>query len=161
MGWPRINDGLTATQRCYRKHIDERRERGRAFYRLHKEEICAKRREKYKGWGEYERLMDKKRRIRCKMETLTHYGNGKLVCTKCGFDDIRALTLDHINGGGNQHRKKTNMIGGCYFYRRLRNDGFPKGYQTLCMNCQLIKKAENKEVGTKYMEAKKDDININ
>lgn len=26
-------------------------------------------------------------------------------CVKCGFDDIRALQIDHIHGGGNQHKE--------------------------------------------------------
>ncbi|KKL06542.1 hypothetical protein LCGC14_2595010, partial [marine sediment metagenome] len=33
---------------------------------------------------------------------LRYYGRGKLACVHCGFEDIRALTLDHINGGGSK-----------------------------------------------------------
>lgn len=77
---------------------------------------------------------------------LTHYGNGKLECVKCGFNDLRALSIDHINGKGHQHRQGKKAIGNS-FYRQLAKENYPAGYQTLCMNCQWIKKAENREYG--------------
>lgn len=77
-------------------------------------------------------------RERTKSLVLTHYGNGKCACVICGFDDIRALSIDHINNDGAEHRKKI----GCDICRWLVKSNFPKGYQTLCMNCQLIKRAE-------------------
>jgi hypothetical protein len=46
----------------------------------------------------------------------------------------RFLTIDHINGGGSQHRKK---IGHGHFYLWLYNHGYPDGYQVLCMNCNF------------------------
>lgn len=82
---------------------------------------------------------------------LTHYGGGKLACVKCGFNDRRALSLDHIDGGGARQRyedkqQKKRTTGGRVLYARLLRKGFPKGFQTLCMNCQWIKKCENNEV---------------
>jgi hypothetical protein len=77
---------------------------------------------------------------------LTHYGNGKLACSMCGFDDIRALSLDHINGGGNKHCKSLGIKGTLYNW--LIKHNFPEGYQTLCMNCQFIKSVINREVRT-------------
>ncbi len=73
-----------------------------------------------------------------KVDILTHYGGGKCACVKCGFDDIRALTIDHINGGGNRHRNSLCMP----FYQWLVDNDFPLGYRTLCMNCQFIVKAQ-------------------
>jgi hypothetical protein len=78
---------------------------------------------------------------------LTHYGNGKCACVKCGFNDMRALSIDHINGRGNQHRKDTKMTSSYSFYLWLRRQGYPDGYQTLCMNCQVIKRKVNHEAG--------------
>jgi len=74
-----------------------------------------------------------------KIEVLTHYGNGKCACIKCGFWDARALSIDHINGGGSKHIKSL----GKPFYDWLVENNYPDGYQTLCMNCQWIKKAES------------------
>ena len=77
-----------------------------------------------------------------KTVVLTHYGNGKLACIKCGFNNINALSIDHINGGGCQHRRSVHIHS---IYDWLIEHNFPRGYQTLCMNCQWIKKFERKE----------------
>lgn len=85
-------------------------------------------------------------RGRVKLLVLKYYGNGKLACVKCGFTDDRALTIDHINGGGSRHIKGLKLQrGGSSFYHWLIKNNYPVGYQTLCMNCQLIKRFENKE----------------
>lgn len=76
-------------------------------------------------------------------DVLTHYGNGKLVCVECGFSDVRALSIDHINGGGAQDRKRIGS--GVWFYKWLEDANYPQGYQTLCMNCQFIKKHWNRD----------------
>ena len=78
-----------------------------------------------------------------KVNALTHYGGGKLACVKCGYGDIRALSIDHINGEGHKHRQ---LIKGSNIYVWLRKNGYPEGYQTLCMRCQWIKRDENKEL---------------
>jgi hypothetical protein len=75
---------------------------------------------------------------------LTHYGNGKLACVKCGFDDIRALSIDHIDGRGAEHKRSLGISGSLHSW--LLKNHFPEGYQTLCMNCQFIKRYENKEL---------------
>jgi len=74
-----------------------------------------------------------------KAEVLAHYGNGKCACIHCGFSDMRALSLDHISGDGAVHRKRIG-IGGYMLYFRLRKEKYPLGFQTLCMNCQFIKR---------------------
>jgi hypothetical protein len=68
-----------------------------------------------------------------------HYGNGHLACVHCGYTDIRALTIDHANGLNGRKRESSNI----YYWLRVHN--FPEGYQTLCMNCQWIKKHQNHE----------------
>ena len=84
-----------------------------------------------------------------KIETLTHYGNGNLACVRCGFSDIRALSLDHINGRSPADNWRNKARSGYALYRRLRSRGYPAGYQTLCMNCQWIKREENHELWRK------------
>lgn len=97
--------------------------------------------------AKYQKTKDKDRKYykqwwqKLKTEALTYYGNGKLACIRCGFTDIRALTVDHIEGGGYQHR----LILRKNIYVWLRQQGYPEGFQTLCGNCQLIKREENKE----------------
>ena len=85
-----------------------------------------------------------------KIIALTHYGNGKCACVHCGFKDLRALTLDHINGGGSkeraeQKRNHKRVLVGRTLCRWLHLRGFPVGFQTLCMNCQFIKRYTHKE----------------
>lgn len=80
-----------------------------------------------------------------KIKVIRHYSGGKMCCARCKFSDIRTLTLDHINGGGNKHRSE---LGGCKsVYRSLVKNNFPSGYQILCMNCQFIKRVEQNECG--------------
>lgn len=70
-------------------------------------------------------------------------------CVRCGFDDHRALQVDHINGGGNKERKAVSSSGTTYYKFVLRELIEGKGnrkYQLLCANCNWIKKFENKEV---------------
>lgn len=103
----------------------------------------AKRRAKLGSYGnraparEYERQTRQKRKVRL----LEHYGT---KCSKCGFDDIRALSIDHIEGNGAEHRKE---VPGGKLYGWLIRQHFPTGFQTLCMNCQFIKRHENNEWG--------------
>jgi hypothetical protein len=85
--------------------------------------------DKYK---EYSRSYEKKKRI----EVLTHYGNGKMECACCGESIFEFLGLDHINGGGNKHRKS---IGTTRLYDYLRSHGYPDGFQVLCHNCNMAK----------------------
>ena len=80
--------------------------------------------------------------LQLKSEILTHYGDGELACVRCGYTDIRALSIDHINGDGARHRRVEN-IGSLYPW--LKRNQFPSGFQTLCMNCQWVKRVENGE----------------
>jgi hypothetical protein len=47
------------------------------------------------------------------------------------------LTIDHINGGGRQHRLQAGVKGD--FYTWLKRNGFPPGFQVLCWNCNHAK----------------------
>jgi hypothetical protein len=85
------------------------------------------------------REKDKDRRIAAKLLILERYGK---ECQVCGFNDIRALQLDHINGNGNSERIEAGgsvRFSGWRFYNYLIKKGLPDGYQTLCANCNMIK----------------------
>lgn len=75
--------------------------------------------------GYYKRL-----NLKLRLKVLTHLG-GK--CSECGFDDVRALQVDHVNGGGSKDR--------ALFAGREGNEK----YQILCANCNWIKKYVNGE----------------
>lgn len=78
-----------------------------------------------------------------KETVFAHYCNGPIQC-KCGFNDIRALSIDHINGDGAKQKKELGGAGD-RTYRWIKRNNFPTGFQILCMNCQFIKRYENKE----------------
>lgn len=109
------------------EHKRERNECSRRWYYEHRQE---------------QKIRAKQYNLATKREALVYYGNGELACVLCGFDDVRALSIDHIKGRGTQHRRGW---GGIKIYLWLKQQGYPGGYQTLCMNCQFIKRAENKE----------------
>lgn len=103
--------------------------------------------EKHKDYYENYRLQNKEgerakatlKRSVMKIEVLTHYGNGKCACVVCGEKRVACLSIDHINGDGEKHRKRIGIGGGSHFYAWLKHNNYPDGYQTLCMNCQWIK----------------------
>jgi len=64
------------------------------------------------------------------------------------YTDIRALSIDHIHGGGGKHKKVAGS--GSRLYSWLKKNKFPEGFQVLCMNCQFIKKNVEHENGNKH-----------
>lgn len=70
-------------------------------------------------------------------------------CIACGFDDERALQIDHVNGGGLKARRKLKGKGygdACYRHvlKSIRS-GNTREYQILCANCNWIKRHEKRE----------------
>jgi len=57
--------------------------------------------------------------------------------------NIHCLTIDHPNNDGAEERKRIfgkRTTAGQPFYRWLVQNGYPKGYQVLCFNCQWIQR---------------------
>lgn len=69
-------------------------------------------------------------------EVFAAYGGFRCAC--CGETTPEFLTVDHIEGGGNQHRKQL-AAEGITLYRWLKRHGFPPGFQALCANCNTAK----------------------
>ncbi len=66
-------------------------------------------------------------------------------CKECGFDDFRALQIDHIAGGGSKRDTK-GVIRNTRLYRLIvRDPEFRKTVQCLCANHNWIKKYNNGE----------------
>lgn len=67
-------------------------------------------------------------------------------CAKCGFEDIRALQIDHINGEGNKDRKSKGNNSIKYYMSIIISVQEKKNeFQILCANCNWIKRIEEKE----------------
>jgi hypothetical protein len=59
---------------------------------------------------------------------IDYYGG---ACTCCNETNIDTLTVDHIDGGGNKHRKEVGFGIAAW----LKRNNFPLGFQVLCFNC--------------------------
>ena len=127
------------TQMCYKCRVEKPISE---FYATqgHPYTVCAECCKKKRKVPAY-RAREKERFNATKLEVLGHYGkDGKPVCTVCGESRVLCLTIDHINGGGMKHRKLvTGGSGGSRFYYWLKRQGYPEGYQTLCMNDNFLK----------------------
>jgi hypothetical protein len=89
---------------------------------------------------------DRKTKEKLKAEVFEHYCPDGIKCAKCPFTDLRALTIDHINGDGYKHTFPSGKrMTGAPLYRWIKKHNYPKDLQVLCMNCQWIKRHENQE----------------
>jgi len=84
-----------------------------------------------------EKAAETSRRSRWRMryEVIRAYGG---VCVCCEEDSLEFLVIDHINGGGDSHRKSIGSpTGGYPFYAKLKKLGYPfrDDLRVLCANC--------------------------
>lgn len=71
-------------------------------------------------------------------EIFNHYG---WECQCCGEKIRQFLSLDHINNDGYLDKNPNgDKKSGKELYLLVKRQGFPKKYQTLCMNCNWGKK---------------------
>lgn len=71
-------------------------------------------------------------------EIFMAYGGYQCAC--CGEIKHPAfMHIDHINGGGNEHRRQIGGHSGGKFYRWLKKNNFPEGFQVLCADCNTAK----------------------
>lgn len=77
-------------------------------------------------------------------------------CSNCGFSDIRALQIDHVNGGGSNKERNRNSS----YYKKVAKsiEKNEKEFQILCANCNWIKRWEKGENPNYYR--KRHDINF-
>lgn len=74
--------------------------------------------------------------VRLRDQVLNHYGR---ACACCGVAYAPVLCIDHVNGGGSEHRRQLRLHGGGSFYGWLKRNGWPTGFQTLCFNCNMAR----------------------
>jgi hypothetical protein len=139
---------LEYSHNYYLKHKDDMRERNRNYYNSHKETILANQRRwwsKNKNTKKYKEQLKRRTRKyneKLRLEVLTHYGGNppRCACKGCYYHindcPIEFLSIDHIHGGGNKHRKELRLEGN-NLYSWLRVNHFPEGYRVLCYNCNL------------------------
>jgi hypothetical protein len=83
--------------------------------------------------------------LQLKIQAFEKYGGCKCAC--CGVTDPEFLSLDHVNLDGGAHRREVSPgrkdWGGHHLFRLLRRQGYPPGYQVLCMNCNCGRTRNN------------------
>ena len=96
-------------------------------------------RKAYEADPEKYRLRGIARRRKLKQDVIAAYGN---KCACCGETRIEFLSVDHVNGGGTEHRRSIRSAergtpyAASYFYYWLKKHGYPQeGFRALCMNC--------------------------
>lgn len=114
-------------------HKEEERICNAAYYASHKEEVAAMNRRYLEANREEINAKGRKRTRQRRLGVLSHYG-GKCAC--CGETTFEFLAIDHINGGGGEHRRK---IGKSETVKWLIKNNYPEGFQVLCHNCNLAK----------------------
>jgi len=117
-----------------RKNREKISEKNKIYRQKNREKIRKKTKIHY--WKNREKL--KIHRGKIKQQVMNHYG-GKCVC--CKEDKIEFLTIDHVNGDGNKHRRKIKYSGGFGFYLWLVRNNYPNDFplQLLCWNCNCSK----------------------
>jgi hypothetical protein len=68
---------------------------------------------------------------------------GGYVCACCGETERSFLTIDHVWNDGADWRRGTlgsRLATGWHTYQWLFKNGFPGGFQVLCMNCNFGKR---------------------
>jgi hypothetical protein len=77
-------------------------------------------------------------------------------CKKCGFDDPRALQLDHVHGA-KEPRGHPMRNGSRLYDALLKGERDTEEYQLLCANCNWIKRVEedecrkNRKISTRWL----------
>ena len=74
-------------------------------------------------------------RIKIRREIISHYSDGMNVCSCCGEDHFEFLCIDHIDGGGNRHRRESKITSGHQMIAWLKRNNLPSGFRVLCHNC--------------------------
>jgi hypothetical protein len=85
-----------------------------------------------KEYPEEGRVRANRHSAKLRSEVVSEYG-GKCVC--CGENNEIYLSIDHIDGGGAEHRR---LIGGSgsHLYNWLKRNNYPKdNFRLLCFNC--------------------------
>ena len=105
----------------YEANKTRENKRSRDYYEANKERIAEQ---------------TKRKNQEIKKAVMSYYSEGFPKCKCCGEFGLDFLSIDHVNGGGTQHRR---LVAGTVLYRWLIKNNFPDGYQVLCFNCNCAK----------------------
>jgi len=128
---PEVKRRRKITQKKYRERPDVK-ERNELYYKEYREKNKNQINKYGKDW-----------RDKLKNDVLGHYSkklsNSDIPCCNCcgEHEFLIFLTIDHITNRKNATHKKG--LDGSGLYRYLQKNGYPSGYQVLCVNCNSAK----------------------
>ena len=143
--FPRISNGKYRERQCYSCRNKKKKEAGKCS-------VCYNKIASGKTYCEVhleaQRASARSRNLRYRLQALNYYCNNlpKCQCSGCDETQIEFLTIDHIGGGGNKHRreikrnqssKRINPSGS--IYRWLKKHNYPDGFRVLCYNCNCVR----------------------
>lgn len=112
-------------------------EHAKKYYYEHQEEVSKKNCEHSKNNPQIAKRAHEKRIKRLRSEAIQFFG----PCECCGEDRWEFLSIDHINGHGNEQRKRGRHKDGWELLNDFHCMGWPeeikKSYRLLCMNCNF------------------------
>lgn len=150
------------------RHKDLVKEQNHKSYLKNKETVLNRGKEWTKAHPERSKeiarfSMMKKRRER-RFQLIQHYSNGTMRCALCYENIYDLLTIDHIDGGGNKHRRTFGSNSGDAIYIWLIKNHYPEGFQILCFTCNWLKSHISKQKFEQILELRTkknlDRINI-
>jgi hypothetical protein len=83
-----------------------------------------------------ERALASQRACHRKLKDAAYAAYGGYQCVCCPETIEAFLSLDYVNNDGAEHRKTMDRR---KLYKRLKREGYPPGFQVLCMNCNFGK----------------------
>lgn len=67
---------------------------------------------------------------------LERYATGRIACARCGYHNRQALTVDAV--------ARSHKNSGPTLWKWLIRNGYPGGFEVICMNCREIKRQDEK-----------------
>lgn len=135
----------TLEQKQSKKEYDAKR------YQTHKPEFQKYAIEYRKSHKKQAYKRNKKYEQNIKKKVIGYYSDGKNICACKNCPDaikssIEFLTIDHIDGNGNKHRRqlKKSKTDSSNMYIWLIQNNYPKGFRVLCMNCNWVTRHDKK-----------------
>ncbi len=136
----------TRCKKCAREYMQEYRNNNRE--RLNEYRISFRKRFIANLTPEEEKAFrlketNKSKRLYAARKDAVFMAYGGYICACCGETEKTFLTIDHMNNDGAKMRKEGTHNHTSKLYRWLKDHGYPKDYQVLCMNCQVGKMRNN------------------
>jgi len=126
----------------------------RQYYRRNKDRLKVKAKERYEkrrqdnAFVESEKKRGRQYWAELRHEAIMAYGGYKCNCPGCNETESLFLSIDHINNDGAEHRRslgyENNGKGASSATLSwMKKNGYPPGFQVLCMNCNFGKSRNN------------------